>query len=111
MSEYMPNDLLARHRENLDAIASANVTAPKQVLGMTSESIEGAWNAARRLSSAKTISEVVEIQAKFARDAFESFSENEKKLANVGMTLMKDLSASHASPWLSTVSSKSKKAS
>ena len=119
MPEYTSNDFFARNRENLDAIVSANVTAAKDaeqiakhMLGMTSESFEGAWETARRLSSAKTISEAVEIQTKFARQALESFTENEMKLADLSMALMKDLTAPYTAPWMNGSSlPKPKKAS
>lgn len=94
------NDFASFNQENIDTLVKTNTAAAegfeqltKHFVDFTSKSVEDAVAASKKLSSAKTPVEFVQLQMKVAQDSFETFVTESKKVSDLTTSIMKDVSA------------------
>jgi phasin family protein len=93
-------DIAAFNQEALDTIVKTNTAAAKGFEIMTKyfvdlagKSFEDAVAAGKKLSSAKTVVELVQIQTKLAQESIEVALEEGKKVSELATSIVKDITS------------------
>ncbi|HVJ54474.1 MAG TPA: phasin family protein [Aliidongia sp.] len=91
------DELTAISKANLDAIVQANrifakgfEEISKEVFGLTQSSLESAASTAKAMFAAKTLKDVVELNADFTRTHFDKMLANSTKLGEMSVKLATD---------------------
>jgi phasin family protein len=89
-------DIVKFNKENLDAAVAAGTTFAKGVedlskeyFGYAGKSFDAAVEATKALSSCKTPAEAATLQQKLAKEGFEGFMAESKKLSEMTTAIMK----------------------
>ncbi|WP_189046016.1 phasin family protein [Aliidongia dinghuensis] len=93
-------DFAAFGKANLDAFVQANTLfakgieeLSKEVVSLTQSSLESSAAATKAIFAAKTLKDVVELQADFAKTSFEKLVANSTKLGELTVKLATDSAA------------------
>jgi phasin family protein len=91
------NDLNSASKQNLEAVVASVTAATKgaeslgaQAIAYSKKSVEDSVTAARTLSGAKSIQEVVELQTTFAKTALETYLAELNKASEIVSNSMKE---------------------
>ncbi len=94
------NDANAQSKQNLEAAVASVTAAAKgaealgaQAIAFSKKSVESNVAAAKSLSGAKTVQEVVELQTAWAKSAMEGYMAEMNKASEIVAASMKDLIA------------------
>ncbi len=92
------NDINAQSKQNLEAAVASVTAAAKgaetlgaQAIAYSKKSVEDTVSAAKSLTGAKTVQEVVELQTAWAKSAMEGYLAEMNKASEVVAASMKDL--------------------
>ncbi len=92
------NDINAQSKQNLEAAVASVTAAAKgaetlgaQAIAFSKKSVEESVTAAKSLSGAKTVQEVVELQTAYAKTAMEGYMAEMNKASEVVAASFKDL--------------------
>jgi phasin family protein len=98
MTSY--SDFAAWGQEGIDNIVKANTAAvkgfeafAKHFVELTGKTYEDAVDAGKKLSSAKSASDLFQIQSKLAQDSFTAFVEESKTVSELATTIFTDVTA------------------
>lgn len=104
------NDFAAYTQENIDAFVRANAVLTKgfeqmskSLVGLASKSMEEAVETGKKLVACKSISELLELQSKWAQEAIDTFLSEGKKVQELSTSIMKDATAPLAERFKATV--------
>jgi phasin family protein len=93
-------DFAAFGKANLEAFVQANTlfakgieSLSKEVVSLTQSSLESSTAATKAIFAAKTLKDVIELQADFAKTAFEKMVANSTKLGEMSVKLATDSAA------------------
>ncbi|MEQ8509850.1 MAG: phasin family protein [Rhodospirillaceae bacterium] len=93
-------DMVAFNQNNIDAfVASSTAVAKgfeqltKQYVAFASESFEDAVEASKKIATAKTVNEAVDLQTKIAKTSWEKAVAEGKKITDLSTGIFKEASA------------------
>jgi len=93
-------DFAAFNQDAFDTVVKSNTAAAegfekltKHFVDFSSKSVEEAVAAGKKLYSAKTPVEFVQLQMKLAQDSFETMVAESKKVSDLSTSIMKDVTA------------------
>ena len=100
MAEHAPRFMPTFSPESIDTVLNANIavakscgTLAKHVLGQTRDSFEEAIEAGRKLSTAKSLDGLIDIQAELAQESVKHLFERSKSLQALTAAVFKEMSA------------------
>lgn len=98
MNSY--DDVVSFNQNNIDAfVASSTVFAKgfeqitKQYVAFASESFEDAVEASKKIATAKTVNEAVDLQTKIAKNSWEKVVAEGQKISDISTGIFKEASA------------------
>lgn len=110
-------DIAAFSQDSIDSLVKANTAAAKgfkslakYFVDLTSKSFEDAVAAGKKIATAKTPTELMQIQTKLFQESFETFVDEGKKVSEMTTTIFKDISAPLTAQFKSAVAAAPKAA-